>query len=118
MNELNDYCKYSKEYSESGFMTKISSVFKIAGKKVVKYALTLYYAIQNNDVPLKYKLIAIGVLGYFILPIDIVPDTIPGLGYSDDLTALISIVKIIKPFISDDVKNKVVNKMNSIFLIK
>ncbi|PKL78915.1 MAG: hypothetical protein CVV25_09795 [Ignavibacteriae bacterium HGW-Ignavibacteriae-4] len=79
---------YSKEYSEQSFWGKIKGFAKVAGIKVVYVALILYYTLQDPNVPKKAKAIIIGALGYFILPIDLVPDLIPVAGYSDDFAML------------------------------
>ena len=36
------------------------------------------------------KTVLAGALGYFIFPIDAIPDFIPAIGYSDDMTVLVS----------------------------
>ena len=51
--------------------------------KVETYAL--YLAYQDPEVPWYAKAFAACVVGYFISPIDLIPDFIPVLGYLDDL---------------------------------
>ena len=55
---------------------------------------------------LKDKAIIYGALGYFILPIDLIPDYIPVIGLSDDFGALIYAYNIIKDNINDDIRGK------------
>lgn len=38
---------------------------------------TLYYMLQDDKVSLQHKTYIVGALGYFILPIDLIPDGIP-----------------------------------------
>ena len=71
------------------------------------YALTLYYVLQKKDVPMSEKGIIIGALGYFILPLDLVPDFMVGLGYTDDVGAMFIAIKKISKYVDDDVKIKV-----------
>jgi uncharacterized membrane protein YkvA (DUF1232 family) len=40
------------------------------------------------------KLVILGVLAYVVLPTDLVPDFIPGLGYADDLAVLLAGLKL------------------------
>ena len=84
-----DYEKYGSHYSESGFKDKIKKAGKKAGAKVVYAALLLYYTLKNPDLSKKDKAKIWGALGYFILPLDLIPDWIPVAGYQDDLAALL-----------------------------
>jgi uncharacterized membrane protein YkvA (DUF1232 family) len=59
-----------------------------AGKEVVSKALVLYYCYSDPDTPKWVKGIIIGALGYFISPLDAIPDAIPVVGFADDLGAL------------------------------
>ena len=47
----------------------------------------------------------IGTLGYFILPIDIIPDTLPGMGYVDDGMALTAAVTSLASCIDENIQN-------------
>lgn len=89
MDKQNDYTFYGSHYSESGLWDKIKRVAKKAGCKVIYAVLLCWYVLKDENVPNTEKAKIIGALGYFILPIDLVPDVIPVVGYSDDLAALI-----------------------------
>lgn len=80
--------KYDKEYSEDGLWEKIGKVAKKAGIKVIYYALLLFYALQSDKVTVAEKALIIGALGYFILPIDLIPDFMVPIGYGDDLAVM------------------------------
>ena len=107
---------YGKHYSDSSLLEKIANAAGKAGKEVIKYALTLYYLLKSDNVPFKHKAEIIGALGYFILPVDLVPDFIPIAGYSDDLAALIFAYKKVKSSITQDVEYKVNAKLRSLRL--
>ena len=77
-----------KEYSDSGFWEKVKKCARIAGESALEPALKMYYAASDSDTPAWAKATMIGALGYFISPIDAIPDVIPLLGYSDDLGVL------------------------------
>ena len=79
---------YTANYSEKGFWNKVKSVCKAAGKKVIETALVLYYCLIDSDTPMWAKTVIIGALGYFISPIDAIPDFLPG-GYTDDIGVLL-----------------------------
>ena len=46
----------------------------------------------------------VGALGYFILPIDLVPDFIAGLGYTDDLAVIAILMKHLKDNITPEIE--------------
>lgn len=79
---------YDSAYSDSAFWGKVTSFAKKAGRAVIESALQLYYALQDADTPLWAKTTIIGALGYFISPVDLIPDLLPVVGYSDDLAVL------------------------------
>ena len=84
-----DYKKYTSYFSDSKFWIKIKEVAKKVGLKTTAYALILYYILQKKEVPVSDKLLITGCLGYFILPIDLIPDFAPVVGYSDDIAGMI-----------------------------
>jgi uncharacterized membrane protein YkvA (DUF1232 family) len=79
---------YSGAYSENRFHTKLARYALSAGQVVVEKALVLFYVLRDPSTPARAKAIVIGALGYFIMPLDAIPDLIPGAGFSDDLGAL------------------------------
>ena len=79
---------YSAAYSESRFRTKLTRYALTAGQAVVEKALVLFYVPRDPATQVRAKAIVIGALGYFIMPLDAIPDLIPGAGFSDDLGAL------------------------------
>ena len=107
---------YEKHYSESSFWNKIKSVAVKAGYELINKALQLYYAMQSPSMPAKDKSIIIAVLGYFILPVDVVPDFIPALGFADDLAALAWALKTISSNITPEVKEKAQQRCDNLFL--
>lgn len=85
---MEELTKYQKHYSEESLADKIAKVAKKAGVKVIYAALLLYYVLKNPLTPRGDKTKILGALGYFILPLDLIPDAIPVVGFADDLAAL------------------------------
>ena len=102
--------KYQGRYNESDFLAKITKAAKKAGIKVVYLALLLYYVLSSPKVKTADKGKIWGALGYFILPIDLIPDFIPVAGYTDDLAALLwafyAVAKNVTPEIESRAKQK------------
>lgn len=74
---------YGKSYSESGLWEKIKKFNKKAGKELITNALKLYYAMKLGKATPEQIVAIIAALGYFISPVDAVPDLLPG-GLVDD----------------------------------
>ena len=47
-----------------------------------------------------------GALGYFILPTDLIPDIVIGLGYTDDIAAMLIVYNRLKSNIDEHVEEK------------
>lgn len=50
-------------------------------------------AAKEYDVPVKTMVLTIGAVAYLVSPIDVIPDVIPGVGYTDDVTVVSLVVK-------------------------
>lgn len=111
-----DIEQYQEHYSESGLFAKIGKVCKKAGIKVIYYVLLLYYVLINENTSLKDKAVIIGALGYFILPLDLVPDFIPVAGFADDIAALTACLHTVKANITPEIKKKARMKLYEWFM--
>ncbi len=114
-DKLIDYEKYRRFFDESKLWGKIKKVARKAGAKVVYAALVLYYMTLSDKVPLIEKVKIYGTLGYFILPADLLPDAIVGLGYTDDLAALAWALWSLREYITPDIKLKAETKLREWF---
>lgn len=106
--------KYEKHYSEPKLWTKISKFARKAGIKTVYYALLLFYALSDPAVPKKYRMVIIGALGYFICPVDLLPDFFPG-GIADDYGVLAAAVLYVISHITPEIKEKAQKKLSGWF---
>lgn len=102
---------FTKEYTEDGLWGKIKNFAKVAGIEVIEKVLQLYYALQSPETPIWAKSVIIGALGYFISPLDAIPDIVPVFGYSDDLGVLAAAVTTVATYITDDIKAKAKAKL-------
>ncbi len=113
--ELPDFMSYSDKFSSKGFVEKISRIAKRAGSKLVYVALVLFYTLQSKEVPVKDKAIIVGALGYLISPLDVIPDAIPIVGLSEDLTVLVYVINKIWVDVPDEVRQKAHDKLSEWF---
>ena len=106
-----DLEKYQDNYSQEDLWDKLRKMAKKAGKEVVLKVLQLYYVLMDKNTPTKYKALIIGALGYFILPIDLIPDLLPGMGFADDLAALTAVLLTVNDCLTPEIKQKAEDKM-------
>ncbi len=104
--------KYADRFSESDLWNKMKTAATTAGQKLMLMVLALFYSLETAAA--KDKIMIAGALGYFILPVDLVPDIMPG-GYADDLGALSAVYKVVRENITDDTMNRAQNKVDEIF---
>jgi uncharacterized membrane protein YkvA (DUF1232 family) len=93
---------FSAQYSDDGFWRKTKTYAKAAGKGVLEQALKMYYSAIDPDTPRWAKATIYGALGYFISPIDAIPDLLPAVGYTDDLGVLIAAAAAVAAHIKDE----------------
>ncbi|MCY7331354.1 MAG: DUF1232 domain-containing protein [Pseudanabaena sp. CAN_BIN31] len=107
----NNTDNFSESYKESSFWEKIKSFAATAGREVIEKALILYYSLIDFDTPIWAKTVIVSALGYFISPIDAIPDLTPVVGYVDDLGALASALAIVAAHIKSEHKAKAQEKL-------
>ena len=106
-----DLNKYEKDFSFEGLMAKIKETAKKAGLKAIYMALLLYYALESPTISTLDKAIIYGALGYFICPIDVVPDILPFIGLADDIAVLAWAFSRVKHNVTDLTREKAKTKL-------
>ncbi|WP_455639534.1 YkvA family protein [Parabacteroides sp.] len=103
--EVHEVQKYGTYYSDNRFWKKIERVAKKVGATVLLPVFTLYYMLQDDKVSLQHKAYIVGALGYFILPIDLIPDGIlPVIGFTDDIAVMTLVLRLVKDSITPEIK--------------
>jgi uncharacterized membrane protein YkvA (DUF1232 family) len=65
-------------------------------------AVAAFYCATDSATPLAIRATLLGALAYFILPFDVVPDLILGLGYADDAAVIFAAVKAAQAHITTE----------------
>ena len=114
INNINreDYAQY---FNDSKLCKKLKKVAQKAGRKAVYYVLVLYYVSRDPSVPRSLKLKVLGALGYFILPLDFIPDVILALGFTDDLAALAWALFTMRKYITPEIERKARERLREWF---
>lgn len=106
--------RYAEFYNPNALFEKIKKFAKKAGVKTIYVVLILYYATFDKALPVKDRLMVLAALGYFIIPLDLIPDALPG-GFADDAGALFYVVKHIWNNLSEETFNKAKLKLGEWF---
>ena len=93
-------------YSATALWKTLMKVARVAGRKTLLSALILFYCLKDRDTPAWAKGVIVGALGYLILPVDLIPDLIPGAGYGDDWGAIVAALAAVAAYIKDEHKAK------------
>ena len=96
--------KYTGAYSDRNFWRKVAQIAKKGGEHIVRLALELYYVMKSDKIEPKKKLAIAGALGYLILPVDLVSDFLPVVGYTDDLAALMAAYSMVKACVTPEIR--------------
>lgn len=64
-------------------------------------AVAAYFCATDGATPMRVKAVLVGALAYFIVPIDMIPDFIAGLGFFDDAAVLAAAVRAVTSHLSD-----------------
>ena len=112
---LPDFMSYANKFSASDFVDKISKIAKRAGAKLVYAALILYYTLQSEKVSKADKALIIDALGYFISPLDAIPDAIPIVGLTDDVGVLIYVLRKVWVNVEPEIKDRAKERLTKWF---
>jgi len=91
-------------YSGPALWRTLRRVAVAAGRHTLTAALVLFYCLKDHDTPAWARGVIVGALGYLILPLDMVPDIIPGAGYGDDWGAIVVALSTVAAYIKDEHK--------------
>ncbi len=61
-----------------------------------------YYCALDRRTPIRVRAMLLGALAYFVLPTDMVPDLLVGIGFTDDVTVLLGVLGVVRAHINED----------------
>lgn len=68
--------------------------------------LAAFYAAIDPKTPAGAKAILLGAVGYFVVPLDFVPDLLGAFGYGDDLAVIVAAIRAVDSSITDAHREK------------
>jgi uncharacterized membrane protein YkvA (DUF1232 family) len=66
-----------------------------AGLPFAEDLIAAYYCALDKATPLQVKAALVGALAYFVLPIDLRPDFLPFVGFTDDAAVLFAVLRLV-----------------------
>ena len=83
----------NEETVRAGFWPKLKRV--LARLPFAEDAVAAWFCAFDPQTPLKVRGVLLAALAYFVLPFDVVPDMILGIGFTDDLTVLMTAIALV-----------------------
>ncbi|MGH6854206.1 MAG: YkvA family protein [Aestuariivirga sp.] len=93
-----------EERVKQGFWPKLAR--SLASLPFAEEVVAAYYCAFDPETPRKAKGILLAALAYFILPFDVVPDFILGLGFTDDMAVLFTAINMIRTHMTEAHRGK------------
>jgi uncharacterized membrane protein YkvA (DUF1232 family) len=62
----------------------------------IEDAVAAYYCAMDSKTPLYVRAVLMGALAYFIVPSDVIPDFIAGLGFTDDAAVMAAAIGAVR----------------------
>jgi uncharacterized membrane protein YkvA (DUF1232 family) len=62
---------------------------------LIHRTIAAYYCARDPGTPLRARVAVFGALGYFIMPFDIIPDFLPGIGHLDDAAVMLLALRLV-----------------------
>ncbi|MEP2943120.1 MAG: YkvA family protein [Hyphomicrobiales bacterium] len=73
-----------------------------------------YYCALDSKTPFHVRATLLAALAYFVMPLDVVPDFIFGLGFSDDITVLAATLMRLRSYITDEHRDEAKKALDDI----
>jgi len=79
------------------------TVRKAAGRMpFMEDVVAAYFCALDSRTPARVRGTLLAALAYFVLPTDLIPDFIAGLGFSDDATVLMAVMAMLGSHVGED----------------
>jgi len=97
-----DFSGFGKPGDEGEVREKFWRTAKKAARHIpfMEDVVAAYYCALDSNTPLRAKGILLAALGYFILPVDAIPDIVFGLGFTDDVAVLTAAIAAVRAHIT------------------
>lgn len=101
--------------SDAKFLEKMKEFGLQTGKMLVEEAFSLWYVMHESTVPTQAKLIVGGALAYWIFPVEMIPDILPAVGFTDDFAIIESALANITMCVTPEIKARANQQTEALF---
>jgi uncharacterized membrane protein YkvA (DUF1232 family) len=91
--QLPEVMSRNEETVRAGFWPKLKRM--LSRVPFAEDAVAAWFCAFDPQTPLRVRGMLLAALAYFVLPVDAVPDMILGLGFTDDLTVLMTAIALV-----------------------
>lgn len=98
---------------EKTFWRKMKNSVKKAGEEIAVMGIKSWLAMADSNTSVRHKAILGGALAYFVLPTDMVPDVLAGVGFTDDMAALTLAANSVGNAITEEHEEQAREKLSS-----
>lgn len=93
----------TQERQEAKVRNRFWPTFKKAARQIPfsRDLVAAYYCATDRETPFRVRGILLAALGYFIMPIDTLPDVLAVIGFTDDIAVLTTAIALINRHIKD-----------------
>lgn len=88
------------DFDEGRFRAKVRRT--LGRLPFIETALAAHHAALDRRTPASAKAVLLAALAYFVLPADMIPDFLVGIGFTDDLAVLMTAVRALSPHITEE----------------
>ena len=108
---------YEAEVIESSTIDSniILKILIKAGRSIAKPALEVLEMAIDPLTPTNVRISLIASLAYLIMPLDLLPDFMPVVGFSDDFVALTAVLSIWSKYMTPAIRIRAEEKLNKLF---
>ena len=108
---------YEAEVIESSTIDSniILKILIRAGRSIAKPALEVLEMAIDPLTPTNVRISLIASLAYLIMPLDLLPDFMPVVGFSDDFVALTAVLSIWSRYMTPAIRIRAEEKLNKLF---
>ena len=108
---------YEAEVIESSTIDSniILKILIKAGRSIAKPALEVLEMAIDPLTPTNVRISLIASLAYLIMPLDLLPDFMPVIGFSDDFVALTAVLSIWSKYMTPAIRIRAEEKLNKLF---
>lgn len=82
--------------------------------KSLKYCVYVFwYVLSDKGTSFIKKILIVGAVVYFLLPVDFMPDLVPFWGITDDVAAIAACISVVSSSVTAEIKQKALNRLEN-----